>query len=46
MAYDEHLAGRVREVLKESKGITEKKMFGGPCFLLDGKMIVAYETTT
>jgi TfoX/Sxy family transcriptional regulator of competence genes len=39
MAYDEHLAGRVREVLNESKGITEKKMFGGLCFLLDGKMI-------
>jgi TfoX/Sxy family transcriptional regulator of competence genes len=39
MAYDEQLAARVREVLKESKGITEKKMFGGLCFLLDGKMI-------
>jgi TfoX/Sxy family transcriptional regulator of competence genes len=39
MAYNEKLAGRVREVLKESTGITEKKMFGGLCFLLDGKMI-------
>ena len=39
MAYDEKLAGRVRDVLKESAGITEKEMFGGLCFLLDGKMI-------
>ena len=39
MAYDEQLAARVRDILKESTGITEKKMFGGLCFLLDGKMI-------
>jgi TfoX/Sxy family transcriptional regulator of competence genes len=39
MAYDEQLAARVRDILRESTGITEKKMFGGLCFLLDGKMI-------
>lgn len=39
MAYDEALAGRVREILGGSKGITEKKMFGGVCFLLNGNMI-------
>jgi len=38
MAYDEALAGRVRAVLKRSRGLSEKKMFGGLAFLLDGKM--------
>ena len=39
MAYDEKLAGRVREILGKSKGITEKKMFGGLCFLYKGNML-------
>jgi len=39
MAYDEKLASRIREILSEFKGITEKKMFGGVCFLLNGKMV-------
>ena len=39
MAYSEALATRLREVLSQSKGIVEKKMFGGLCFLLDGKMV-------
>jgi TfoX/Sxy family transcriptional regulator of competence genes len=39
MAFDEKLASRIREILSESKGITEKKMFGGVCFLLNGKMV-------
>jgi TfoX/Sxy family transcriptional regulator of competence genes len=40
MAYDEQLADRIREVLGPRRGITEKKMFGGLAFLLDGKMFV------
>jgi len=40
MAYDEKLAERVREVLGKSKSITEKKMFGGICFLYNGNMMV------
>lgn len=40
MAYDEGLAQRLREALEEHHGLTEKKMFGGLCFLLDGKMCV------
>lgn len=28
MAYDEGLAERVRELISESPGVTEKKMFG------------------
>ncbi len=38
MAYDEKLADRVRKSLKSNKHITEKKMFGGIAFLLNGKM--------
>ncbi len=38
MVFDERLAGRMRKALAQRKGITEKKMFGGLAFLLDGKM--------
>lgn len=38
MAYDEKLALRVRQALDGPRGVTEKKMFGGLAFLLDGKM--------
>ncbi|HUI70716.1 MAG TPA: TfoX/Sxy family protein [Spirochaetia bacterium] len=39
MAYDEELASRIRQILSQSRGVTEKKMFGGVCFLLNGKMV-------
>ncbi|MBI4173137.1 MAG: TfoX/Sxy family protein [Candidatus Aenigmarchaeota archaeon] len=38
MAYDNELAERIRETLKGRKAVTEKEMFGGIAFLLDGKM--------
>lgn len=38
MAYDEQLAERVRILLKGKKEVSEKKMFGGLSFLVDGKM--------
>lgn len=38
MAYDEDLADRVRLVLNRRRGITEKKMFGGIAFLVNGNM--------
>ena len=38
MAYDEGLAQRVREALATRAGVTEKKMFGGLCFLVRGHM--------
>jgi TfoX/Sxy family transcriptional regulator of competence genes len=38
MAYDEGLAQRVRELLKNRMGYEEKKMFGGIGFLLHGNM--------
>ncbi len=41
MAYDEDLANRLREQLADEQGVTEKAMFGGLAFLLDGNMAVA-----
>ena len=39
MAYDETLAGRVREILAGIDGeVTERKMFGGLAFMLNGHM--------
>jgi TfoX/Sxy family transcriptional regulator of competence genes len=38
MAYDEGLAGRVRERLAGEPGLIEKKMFAGIGFMLDGNM--------
>ncbi len=40
MSYDEKLADRVRRTLPPTPGITEKHVFGGIAFLLDGKMFV------
>lgn len=40
MAFDPILAQRVREVLSDRPGITERKMFGGLAFLADGKMFI------
>jgi TfoX/Sxy family transcriptional regulator of competence genes len=41
MAYDEHLADRIHELLVGESGVTEKKMFGGLAFLIRGNMAVA-----
>ncbi len=41
MAYDEDLANRVRELLGDEAGVTEKRMFGGLAFLIGGHMSVA-----
>jgi len=41
MAYDEDLAARIRELIAAEGGLTEKKMFGGLAFLIDGHMAVA-----
>ena len=40
MAYDEALAERVREQLAAVPAVTEKAMFGGLAFLLEGNMAV------
>ncbi|MDD9923524.1 MAG: TfoX/Sxy family protein [Boseongicola sp.] len=39
MAYDEGLAEILRSDLADENGISEKKMFGGLCFLLHGNMV-------
>jgi TfoX/Sxy family transcriptional regulator of competence genes len=38
MAYDPSLAARIRELVATGRGGTEKAMFGGLAFLLEGKM--------
>jgi TfoX/Sxy family transcriptional regulator of competence genes len=38
MAYDETLVQRVRSLLEGKTGFTEKRMFGGVCFLVRGNM--------
>ncbi len=41
MAYDEVLADRLRDIVTGEPGVTEKKMFGGLAFLVDGNMAIA-----
>jgi len=44
MAYDEKLADRTREIISRThKRVVEKKMFGGLCFMVNGKMCVGVE---
>ena len=44
MAYDENLANRVRELISLTHtNVDEKKMFGGLCFMVNGKMCVGVE---
>lgn len=38
MAHDAEAAARVRRLLSRRSGFSEKKMFGGVAFLLDGHM--------
>lgn len=40
MAYDEYLAERISQILQHKKhDFTTKKMMGGLCFMMDGKML-------
>jgi hypothetical protein len=41
MPYDEDLANRIRELIATEAGLSEKRMFGGLAFLIDGKMSVS-----
>jgi TfoX/Sxy family transcriptional regulator of competence genes len=38
MAYDEELAHRIRAVLAGESGVSEKRMFGGLGFLINGNL--------
>lgn len=41
MAHNPALADRIRETLSGVRGVTEKRMFGGLAFLVNGNMAVA-----
>jgi TfoX/Sxy family transcriptional regulator of competence genes len=41
VAYDEQLAERIRACLDGEPGVTEKRMFGGLAFLVDGSRAVS-----
>jgi hypothetical protein len=41
MAYDEDLAGRIRDLIGPDPELTEKKMFGGLAFLIRGHMAIS-----
>jgi TfoX/Sxy family transcriptional regulator of competence genes len=40
MAFNEELAGRIRQALARRKKVEERKMFGGIGFLLNGNLLV------
>jgi hypothetical protein len=41
VAYDEELADRVREAVGDEPGLSERRMFGGLAFLVNGNMAVS-----
>ena len=41
VAYDEDLANRIRDIVQDEPGLTEKRMFGGLAFLINGNMAVS-----
>ncbi|MYC80461.1 MAG: TfoX/Sxy family protein [Acidobacteria bacterium] len=40
MAEDDALSGRIRRILSKRGRISERKMFGGVCFIINGNMCV------
>ena len=40
MANDEPLNQRIRQILAKRERVSERKMFGGACFMIDGNMCV------
>ena len=43
MPYDEKLAIRMHNALQDKPGFSEKKMFGGICYFLNGNMLCGVE---
>jgi TfoX/Sxy family transcriptional regulator of competence genes len=41
VAFDEELADRIRELVAQERGVTERRMFGGLAFLVRGHLAVA-----
>ncbi|OOG39040.1 TfoX/Sxy family protein [Polaromonas sp. A23] len=46
MAFDPSLAERVRKALGARPGISERRMFGGLAFLVDGKMFIGIRNSS
>lgn len=46
MAFDSSLAERVRKALGTRAGISERRMFGGLAFLVDGKMFIGVRNSS
>lgn len=45
MVYNQQLADRTREIISRTqKDVEEKRMFGGLCFMVNGKMCVGVES--
>jgi hypothetical protein len=44
MAYDEALAGRIRQLIGSDPELTEKKMFGGLAFFIRGNVAMTKAT--
>lgn len=40
MAYNRQLSDRIREALAEQPEVEEKEMFGGVCYMVNGKMCI------
>ncbi len=45
MSYDEKTAERVRRILARRSDVVEKKMFGGLCFMVNGRMCCGLTST-
>jgi TfoX/Sxy family transcriptional regulator of competence genes len=43
MPHDPHLAALMRTALAKRRGVAERKMFGGPCWMLNGNMLCGAE---
>lgn len=45
MAYDEKMVDKIRDIISQTyTDIEEKKMFGGLCFMVNGKMFMGVRT--
>ncbi len=43
MPHDPHLAELMREALRSRRGVTQRAMFGGYCWMLNGNMLCGVE---
>lgn len=41
MAFEEELAGRIRGLVADEAGVSERRMFGGLAFLVNGHLAIA-----